>query len=205
VPDVKHFDPSAVLDTVTQLLWQRGWADTGIANIVDTTGISRSSLYATFGSKQELFVDALHHYLAEHAGPAFTALATGRQGLTTIAAFFGGLITARCLGPRARWGCLATNLHSGGQAGYPVVRDVLTEHHQRLRDAFRTALDSADRLGQLRPDLDLDATTGHLVLVAQGVNLRSRAGADAATLRGAVAAALNALRRAGDTTDTWPR
>jgi hypothetical protein len=25
-PDVKHFDPSAVVGTVTQLLWQRGWA-----------------------------------------------------------------------------------------------------------------------------------------------------------------------------------
>jgi AcrR family transcriptional regulator len=205
VPDVKHFDPSAVIGAVTQLLWQRGWADTGIADIVDTTSISRSSLYATFGSKQDLCLAALRHYLAEHAGPAFTALETGGRGLTTIAEFFGGLITARCAGPRARWGCLATNLQTGGQARHAPVRDVLAEHHHQVRGALRAALDSADRLGQLRPELDLDATAEHLVLVAQGVNLRSRAGADASTLRSAVAAALNALRRPGDATDTWPR
>lgn len=203
--DVKHFDPSAVLGTVTQLLWQRGWADTGIADIVDTTGISRSSLYATFGSKQDLCLAALRRYLAEHAGPAFTALETGGRGLAAIAEFFGDLITARCVGPRARWGCLATNLQTGGQARHAPVLDVLTEHHQQVRGALRAALDSADRLGQLRPDLDLEATAEHLVLVAQGVNLRSRAGADASTLRSAVAAALNSLRRPGDTTDTWPR
>ncbi|MDQ0381434.1 TetR/AcrR family transcriptional regulator [Amycolatopsis thermophila] len=202
MPDVKHFDPSAVIGAVMQLLWQRGWADTGIADIVDTTGISRSSLYATFGSKQDLCLAALRRYLAEHAEPAFTALETGGRGLPTIAEFFGGLITARCTGPRARWGCLATNLQTGGQAPF---RDALAEHHQRVRDALRTALDSADRLGQLRPDLDLDATAEHLVLLAQGVNVRSRAGADASTLRSAVAAALNALGRPGDTTDTWPR
>ncbi|AEA23538.1 TetR family transcriptional regulator [Amycolatopsis echigonensis] len=205
MPDVKHFDPSAVIGAVTQLLWQRGWADTGIADIVDTTGISRSSLYATFGSKQDLCLAALHRYLAEHAAPAFAALENGGRGLPTIAEFFGGLITARCTGPRARWGCLATNLQTNGTPRDEAFRDVLTEHHRRVRDALRTALGSANGLGQLRPDLDLDTAAEHLVLVAQGVNLRSRAGADASTLRSAVAAALNALRRPGDTTDTWPR
>lgn len=125
--------------------------------------------------------------------------------MSTIAEFFGGLITARCAGPRARWGCLATNLQTNGGSHDEAFRDVLTEHHWHVLDALRTALGSAERLGQLRPDLDLDATAEHLVLVAQGVNLRSRAGADASTLRSAVAAALNALRRPGDITDTWPR
>jgi TetR/AcrR family transcriptional regulator, transcriptional repressor for nem operon len=43
------------------------------------------------------------------------------------------------------------------------------------------------------------------VLVAQGINLQSRAGAGASTLRRAVVAPLNSLRRPGGTTDTWPR
>jgi hypothetical protein len=122
-----------------------------------------------------------------------------------IAEFFGGRITARCTGSRARWGCLATNLHTGGDARHAPVRDVLAEHHQQVRDALWAALDSADRLDQFRPDLNLDGTAEHLVLVVHGVNLRSRAGSDASTLRSAVAAALNALRRPGDTTGTWPR
>lgn len=83
---------------MAQLLWQRGWADTGYAGIVDTTGVSGSSLYATFGSKQDPCLAASRRYLAEHAAPAFAALGTGGRGLSTIAEFFGGLITARSLG-----------------------------------------------------------------------------------------------------------
>lgn len=76
MPDVKHFDPSAVVSTVTQLLWQRGWADTGIADIADTTGVSRSSLYATSGQLAGPVLGALCRYLVEHVG-RFTALETG--------------------------------------------------------------------------------------------------------------------------------
>lgn len=69
---------------------------------------------------------------------------------------------------------------------------------QQVLNALGAALNSADRLGQLRRDLDPDTTTGHF-------NLRSRAGADVSTLRSAVAAAWKALCRPGDIMGTWLR
>lgn len=53
MPDVKHFDPDTVLESVVRLFWRQGVASTGIQDVVTATGLNRSSLYATFGGKQE--------------------------------------------------------------------------------------------------------------------------------------------------------
>lgn len=204
MPDVKHFDPDEAVARVVPLLWQRGWSRTGMQEIVTATGVSRSSLYASFGSKNELCLSALRRYLDDYSAPSFTALETDGRGLPTIAAFFGRLITARCSGLRARWGCLATNLQVSVEGAEPGVREMLAEHHQRLVAALTTALSAAEHAGQLRSDVGINASAEYLGLLAQGVNLRSRAGADEHSLRSAVAAALGSLRRPDTHTDIWP-
>jgi TetR/AcrR family transcriptional repressor of nem operon len=193
VPDVKHFDSDHVLDTVVRLFWQRGAATTGIQDVVAATGLSRSSLYATFGGKQALHLAALRRYVERQSRPVFARLAADGRGLAAIAEFFDGLIEARCSGPYARWGCMVTNTHLAADGTDPDVRDVLTAHHDELRVAMRTALQAARQSGRLRPAADLDAAAEQLALLAYGVNLRSRGGADATALQAAVTAALDAL------------
>lgn len=205
MPDVKHFDPDQAVGTVVGLLWQHGWSSTGIADVVEATGVSRSSLYATFGSKDDLCLAAVRRYLAEQVDPAFGALAAGGTGLPDLVAFLGRLITARCVGPRARWGCLATNLQTTSDRISPDVAKVLAIHQRRLLEALTAALTTARDRAQLRGDVDIPAVAEHLALVAQGINVRSRVGADPRAMRRAVAAALGALRAPGCDIDTWPR
>ncbi len=191
--DVKHFNQTAVLGTVVHLFWRQGLATTGIQDIVNATGVNRSSLYATFGGKQELYLAALDHYLDEQALPGFTRLAGDPRGLPAITQFFGQLIRARCSGERARWGCLMVNAHAGPESTDPDVRRRLDHHHKSLRNALRDALGTAHRLGQLRSTVDINASAGQLALLAYGVNLRSRAGASAAELRRTVDHVLTTL------------
>ena len=193
MPDIKHFDPDATLEAVVRLFWRQGVASTGIQDVVTATGLNRSSLYATFGGKQELYLAALHRYLEQRSQPMFRSLAEDERGLPAVAEFFDGLIRARCSGEYARWGCMVSNAHAGAENGDPEVRAVLDEHHQGLRDALYAALVTADGLGQLARGSDPDAVADLLALLAYGVNLRSRAGADAAALAGTVAAALDSI------------
>lgn len=181
--DVKHFDQAAVLGTAVRLFWRQGLASTGIQDVVDATGVNRSSLYATFGGKRELYLAALDRYLEEHALPAFARLAGDPRGLPAISEFFGQLIRARCSGERARWGCLMVNAHAGPVSTDPDVRRRLDHHHKRLRNALRDTLGTAHRLRQLRSTVDITQAAQQLALLAYGVNLRSRAGASAAELR----------------------
>ncbi|WP_431894713.1 TetR/AcrR family transcriptional regulator [Nonomuraea sp. bgisy101] len=194
MPDVKHFDPDAVLEQVEHLFWRRGPASTGMAEVVATTGLSRSSLYATFGGKQELYVKALRRYVEQRSRPVFERLSGDERGLPAVEDFFHRLILARCAGRHARWGCMVANAHAEAEGADPEVLHVLDLHQEQLRTAMRAALGAALAKGQLRAGLDLDATAELLALLAYGVNVRSRAGADAARLRAAASAALNPLR-----------
>ncbi|MGA5894598.1 TetR/AcrR family transcriptional regulator [Streptomyces venetus] len=193
MPDIKHFDPDAVLETVVRLFWRQGVAGTGIQDVVTATGLNRSSLYATFGGKRDLYGAALRRYIDQWSRPAFRSLAQDQRGLRAVAEFFDGLIAVRCAGEHARWGCLVVNAHTGAENGDPEVRDLLEQHHRELRDALHTALVAAEAQGQLASGTDPGAAAEVLALLAYGVNLRSRAGADAKALHATVATALQSL------------
>ncbi|MGV9337670.1 TetR/AcrR family transcriptional regulator [Streptomyces sp. NPDC003688] len=194
MPDIKHFDPDATLDTVVRLFWQRGVAPTGIQDVVTATGLNRSSLYATYGGKQELYRAALRRYVEQWSWPAFRRLAEDGRGLPAVAEFFGALVEIRCSGEYARWGCMIANAHAGAENDDPEVRALLERHHQELRDAIHAALAAAGRQGQLASGTDLGASAELLALLAYGVNLRSRAGAEPEALRRTVTVALDSIR-----------
>ncbi|MFI9010920.1 TetR/AcrR family transcriptional regulator [Actinosynnema sp. NPDC053489] len=193
MPDVKHFDPEAVLASVEELFWRRGASATGVQDIVTATGVNRSSLYATFGGKRELYVAALRRYVDRRSGPVLRRLAEDDRGLPAIADFFRALIRVRCAGEHARWGCLVTNAHTEPQHDDPDVRSVLQDHHDRLRGALRAALERAATAGDLRPGVVPGTSADVLALLAYGVNLRSRAGASPEALGDTVTAVLAPL------------
>ncbi|WP_432063539.1 TetR/AcrR family transcriptional regulator [Streptomyces sp. S1] len=190
MPDIKHFDPDAALETAVRLFWRRGMASTGIQDVVTATGVNRSSLYSTFGDKQALYRAALRRYLEHRSQPVLRRLAEDARGLPAVTEFFTGLIAARCSGEYARWGCMVSNAHAGTENGDPEVRALLDQHHQQLRDALHAALTTAGKRGQLAPGVDPASSADLLALLAYGVNLRSRAGADADALTETVRTAL---------------
>lgn len=69
MPRAKQFDPDEVLEQAMELFWENGFEATSAQDLVDRTGLNRSSLYNTFGSKQELYLRALDHYRQRDAAP----------------------------------------------------------------------------------------------------------------------------------------
>src|ERR1700733_8730194 len=58
----KDFDESEVLAKAIKLFWQKGYNGTSMQDLVDGLGISRSSIYDTFGDKHQLYLKALCAY-----------------------------------------------------------------------------------------------------------------------------------------------
>ncbi|MDX3119772.1 MULTISPECIES: TetR family transcriptional regulator C-terminal domain-containing protein [Streptomyces] len=88
---------------------------------------------------------------------------------------------------------MVSNAQAGAENSDPEVRAVLDRHHQDLRDALYAALVTGETQGQLAAGADPGASADLLALLAYGVNLRSRAGTDAATLRKTLTAALDSI------------
>ena len=51
----RAFDREAALETATRLFWRKGYAATSVSDLTEAMGIGPPSLYAAFGSKEELF------------------------------------------------------------------------------------------------------------------------------------------------------
>lgn len=64
----KEFDPDVALRAALGLFWERGYEATSTSDVVARLGIGRASVYATFGSKHELYLRALDRY-AEQTDP----------------------------------------------------------------------------------------------------------------------------------------
>lgn len=58
----KVFNETDVLEKAVKVFWCKGYNGTSAQDLVDELGISRSSLYDTFGDKRTLFIKALQHY-----------------------------------------------------------------------------------------------------------------------------------------------
>jgi AcrR family transcriptional regulator len=61
----KMFDRSVALNQAMKLFWERGYIGTSFDDLIGAMGISPSSFYNTFGSKERLYQEAAEVYAAQ--------------------------------------------------------------------------------------------------------------------------------------------
>lgn len=184
------FDRGQVVDAARDVFWQRGYAETGVVELEEATGLTRSSLYNAFGSKRGLFDAVLSAYLDDVVRTRLRPLGGGDPG--ALEAYVDEMRAAIAADtPRARAGCLLLNAGCAPLASDDAdVRRLVSGYAAEMRAAIRAAV--ADR----RPDLDPDATDALAAvcssLVVAGLTL-ARADRDAAVATlGSVATTLEA-------------
>jgi TetR/AcrR family transcriptional repressor of nem operon len=146
----RQFDVDGVLDQVVELFWRQGFEATSVADIVEATGLNKSSLYNAFGSKEELFDRALTRYVEMRAGLLQEIVVDGTRGLDDIFAlmtFMESEITSE-LGGR---GCLAVNSSTELGNRDDETRAASSLYRDTIRRALTAALTRAEDLGEL-PD-----------------------------------------------------
>lgn len=81
-----EFNKEEVVQKAMLAFWKSGCRDTTPQVLIDATGLSRSSLYATFGSKQGVFLAAVDLYVEEQVSFLTALLADGtvREGFERL-------------------------------------------------------------------------------------------------------------------------
>lgn len=57
-----QFDEAAALAATINVFWHHGYAAASISDLIEATGLSRSSIYQRFGDKDGMFIEALGAY-----------------------------------------------------------------------------------------------------------------------------------------------
>jgi AcrR family transcriptional regulator len=146
----RAFDERAVIEAAQDAFAEHGPELTSIVDLEQRTGIDRSSLYNTFGSKQALFEAVLRSYLEEGIEARLHKLRQSNARLSSVAAFFMSMAQGFRSNPeQAGRGCLMVN--AVAELG---ARDSRTALAGAYRDAFRSAFLSALRQAAVRGEVD---------------------------------------------------
>ncbi|ACY85019.1 TetR/AcrR family transcriptional regulator [Edwardsiella piscicida] len=72
----QKFEREQVLDKLLQLFWMQGYEGTSIAEIVKCAGINPPTLYASFGSKEQVFALVMERYVSQYLSPVIASIKT---------------------------------------------------------------------------------------------------------------------------------
>lgn len=177
----KSFNPDAALLAAMDLFWERGYRDTSMADLLGHMGISRQSLYDTFGDKRALFVKALEAYSRTQGEQLESCLMEGGSARLAITSLFLGLSSER---PADRLrGCLMVNTVGEGLVEDGEVANVVRDNTAACRERFAACLRRGQSLGELDESLDVDSAADFLFTLFQGLRVSARAGASPLRLR----------------------
>ena len=190
----KQFEPDVALDAAVRVFWQLGYAGTSISDLLAATGLSRASLYATFGDKQQLFLTCLDRYVDTVGTASQQALQQRDSDIRDAVRAGFDAILDRMADPTQPAGCLlaqtAAEAHALPQPIPAAVSRLLNlqiEQMCRLLARFAPPGTTAD---------DRMSLATYLVSVAQAVAVMHRAGIPTARLRDTSRHALTALKYA---------
>ena len=186
----KEFCVEGALAGALEVFWRHGYEGASLNDLTAAMGITRPSLYATYGNKEELFRKALDLYDARHLGFARAALAapTAREVVAGVFAGFVDLATGGDHPP----GCMGTQ----GALACSSAADPIKEELVRRRAAFEMLL--VERLRRARDEGDLPADdvpedlARFVMTVAAGIAVQGAGGASRASLQRATETALRA-------------
>lgn len=170
--DEKQDTREKLVETAADLFWRQGYTRTGIADILQATGVLRGSLYHFFPTKEDLLVATLEWRKAmlwpDVIQPVFERISDPVERVFGILDGYRRLLEMT----EFRMGCPIGNLALELGFDHPRVRALLSENFNGWRDAVRGCLDQA--AGRLPADVDREQLADFVLVTMEGAVMLAR-------------------------------
>jgi len=187
------FDMDEALDKALEIFWKRGYEGASIAELTETLGINKPSLYAAFGNKEELFNKTLSRYVA---GPvAFIQEAINQPTAYEVAQSFLTKAVKFFTDTKHPKGCLIVQAALSVSADSLLVQDLLTKYRYSYEQQLAKRFEKAKEEGDLPTDANAETLAKFLSTLHQGMSVQVTSGASKEELMQIVEFALK----------SWPR
>ena len=188
----KEFDEAQALSQALEVFWDKGYSGASLVDLTLAMGISKSSLYETFGSKHDLFLAALEQYSAHALAEWICNVSEGKTPMEAIQALFRGVVEV-VSSPEEHRGCFVSNC--AGETGFPdgpqpseVLRGL-----QAFEDSFYGLVREAQTSGELAASHDPRALARYLSSSLQGLHVMAKGKPEARVLEDIVNVTLSVL------------
>jgi AcrR family transcriptional regulator len=176
----REFDPDTALDRALQVFWRLGYEGASMAELTEAMGITKPSLYAVFGNKEELFRKALDRYADGPGVYARVALQkpTARDVVEHIL-----YSAADALTDPENPGCLAVQGALSCSNAAETIKQELMDRRARGEDDLRLRFERAIGDGDLPASTDAADLARYVSAILQGMAVQAAGGVGRDKLR----------------------
>lgn len=188
----RSFDRQQALCAALRVFREHGYEGTSMTDLQAALGgLSPPSIYAAFGSKEQLFKEATDLYVATIRAAAERAMAEATTAQEAVEAILRSAVIASTESGEPR-GCLlvqgAITCSESSDSVQRYLHDLRTESHRAMLKRLKAAVAS----GELPADANVQALAQFYMTFAHGVSIQARDGASRASLMAAVDCAMAA-------------
>lgn len=177
----KTFDRETALDAAMLLFWERGFEQTSVDELAAAMGIRTSSLYSSFGDKEELYLAAVDHYRTGR-GSIYDKVVnegkTAREGFTKLFKLAAKEMTRRDQ-PR---GCMLSLALPTCSPKYDELQKELDRLRMISETIWINRLQAAVQSKEIPKSTNLRLLTAFFRTTLYGMTLQARAGASQSLL-----------------------
>lgn len=178
----RHYDRDTALDAMVSLFWRQGFAATSLDQLSDVTGMVRPSLYQAFGSKQDMYVQALQHFVQRMTEPAGRELRE-REALADALLHFYYRVLEIYFEESHGLGCMVFCTAVADAHSHPEIRNALAAVIEQVNAALGDRLQRAKQCGQLSKGTDIPTLATLAQALLQHLAIQARAGESQKVLR----------------------
>lgn len=166
------FNKEQAMNKAMYLFWEKGYDATYISDLIETMGISRSTLYESFGDKDELFKLVLEHY-KNYGRQKRNLLFSGIDTKGSLKSFFYQHIE-KCYSDDNPKSCIITN--SSLLIGHidPSIEEILINDFNELEKVFKQVIEEGKKKGEISQEADSELVAYSLLSLNHSINLMSR-------------------------------
>lgn len=177
----RSFDRQAALRQAMNVFWAKGYDGTSLADLTGAMGINPPSLYAAFGSKENLFREAVALYSTSEGDDIWSGIEQAPTAREAIAAMLRASAESFSRPGKPR-GCMivlsALNADDGNAAICEALREQRAGNIRQLRERLARAISE----GELPDTIDPRAVATFYASVQHGMSILARDGASRKTL-----------------------
>jgi TetR/AcrR family transcriptional repressor of nem operon len=188
----KDFDEDEVLAKAVRLFWHQGYNGTSMQDLVDGLGISRSSLYDTYGDKHTLFIKALESYKEAGANNMQAIIDHSASAKEAIKKLLEMTISDLVCDQQHK-GCFLVNAAVEVAPHDPEVNNMICQNDQQIEGFFYDAIRKGQGTGEISNKQDARALARFIFNTMKGIRVSAKATSDKSIFDDIIKLALTVL------------
>ena len=173
----KEFNEEIALKAAMETFWQKGFVGASLSDLTSAMGITKPSMYSSFGNKESLFILARDYYLDNIANHILAHLNSDKPIREKLKGFLTDTILKQCDSETPK-GCFVSVCNNEAESGElpEKIEQLVRKDRDLSENTLLETLQQEKALGNLPEHIDPQNYACLLMTFLNGCSAQSRSG-----------------------------